>query len=291
LGAFDGAGAGHVAARIETAGVDHAFLKLRVTESLRAELGLEPGCTVTLTAGPMWRHNATAQPMGFSALDFAAIDCPEPPDYARLLITEVGPNIPQSHDLVELLVVSSGTTKQLTVVEDASSPRTLATFPDVAVEAGDIIVLHLNPEGDSPSSSERESKNESTAPGAFPDAWDFIGGSAGLTFSHRVLMVKTPEGEVQDAVAFVKSDIATPPGGFPDAVQAVQALGEWSPADCGGEACTYDSAISVLDICVDWKDAGNTRDSSMSRLAGADTDSKDDWVFNETGATFGAPNP
>ena len=166
------------------------------------------------------------------------------------------------------------------------------TFPDVVMAAGDLIVLHLNPGADSPSSSERQSKTESTAAGAFPGAWDFIGGSAGVSFSHRILMVKTPAGDIQDAVVFVKSDLeGTAPAGFPIAVEGLQSLGEWTPADCGGAPCTYDSVPSVFDIAVDWKDAGNTRDSSFSRIPGQDANNKADWVFNATGATFGAANP
>ncbi|MGI5862002.1 MAG: hypothetical protein ACOX6T_08065, partial [Myxococcales bacterium] len=140
--------------------------------------------------------------------------------------------------------------------------------------------------------SERQSKSESTAPLAFPNAWDFIGGSQGLTFSHRVLMVKTHAGEVQDAVVFVKSDLSgTAPAGFPAAVAAMQSAGHWSPADCGGVECSYTSTPSVLDIAVEWKDVVNQRSSSLSRINGQDTNSKDDWVLNLTGSSFGAANP
>lgn len=384
LGPFTDGGVAHLAATLATSGLSVSGLKLRIPESLRAELDLTEGCSVTLTAGPMWRHRATAQPMAFSASDLGAITCPGPkvllaesasleqvvvafdrvldsssvlpdgsqftfdngltataatvdgkevalttssqtPDatytvtvantvrdskgtpvsstansaqftaqypQARLLINEVNPNIPTSRDLIEFLVVSAGTTKQLKVVAQASSSTTLATFPDVAMEAGDLIVLHLNPGADSPSASERQSKSESTAALAFPDAWDFIGGSAGLSFSHRVLMVKTATGEVQDAVVFVNSDLAgTAPAGFPAAVAAMQNAGHWSPADCGGAECSYTSSPTVLDIAVEWKDVGNQRGSSLSRISGQDTNSKTDWVLNLTGSSFGAANP
>ncbi|MGI5864671.1 MAG: hypothetical protein ACOX6T_21845, partial [Myxococcales bacterium] len=241
LGRFADSGVAHVAAEIATAGLSVPGLKLRLPETLRDELDLTEGCTVTLSAGPMWRYRSFAQPMAFRASDFGAITCPGPkvllaesvsleqvvvvfdrvldsssvladgsqftfdngltasaatvngkevtltsspqtPDVtytvtvastvrdsrgtgvsssansaqftaqhpqARLLINEVNPNIPTSRDLIEFLVVAPGTTKQLKIVAEASDPTTLATFPDVVMEAGDIIVLHLNPGSDS----------------------------------------------------------------------------------------------------------------------------------------------
>ncbi|MGC4121901.1 MAG: hypothetical protein QM765_46435 [Myxococcales bacterium] len=214
---------------------------------------------------------------------------------ARLVINEINPNIPNSRDLIEFLVVEAGTTKQIQVIEEGKTndPLTFTTFPDVVVQAGDLIVLHLNAVGaDDPKSSERTSKSESTAKEAYPNAWDFVGGSAAVTWSHRLLKVVGADGAVQDAVAFAKVGLAPPlPGGFEYAVQFAQGNGQWTPADCGGADCTYSSTPSVLDLSVDWSQVGNDKDSSLARKVGADTDSKDDWGLKATGASFGSPNP
>lgn len=214
---------------------------------------------------------------------------------ARLRLNEINPNIPNSRDLLEFLVVEGGTTRQLSVMEEGKKddPLTFSTLPDVAVEAGDIIVLHLNPVGTGdPKSSERTSKSESTAAGAYPNAWDFVGGSASVTWSHRVIKVVASDGTVQDAVAFAKVGLPEPlPGGFVTAVQAAQAEGQWLPVDCGGAPCTYTSTPSAIDISVDWSGVGNTSGSSVSRPAGLDTGTKADWVLKATGASFGSPNP
>jgi hypothetical protein len=257
---------------------------VRVTTSAQT-----PGATYTVTVAATVRggNGSPVSAPGNSA-QFTA-----PLPSARLVINEINPNIPESHDLIELLVTEAGTTKQLAVMEEGKTdaPLTFATFPDVAVQVGDIVVLHLNPTGDEPHASERESKNESTAPGAFPNAWDFVGGSAGVTFSHRVIKVVAPDGTVQDAVAFAKTTLTdTPPGGFVQAVANAQGDGQWLPADCSGEACTYESSPSVLDVSADWSAVGNTRSSSMSRVPGQDTNSAADWVLKESGATFGSPN-
>ncbi|HEY3444809.1 MAG TPA: Ig-like domain-containing protein [Myxococcales bacterium] len=230
--------------------------------------------------------SATANVAGFIA----------PQGQARLVINEINPNIPNSRDLIEFLVVEAGTTKQMQIIEEGKTadPLTFTTFPDVLVQAGDLVVLHLNPVGaDDPKASERTSKSESTAKEAYPNAWDFVGGSAAVTFSHRLLKLVAADGTVQDVVPFAKVGLAPPlPGGFEFAVQFAQDNGQWLPADCGtGVPCTYASVPSVLDVSVDWSQVGNTKDSSLARKPGADTDSAADWVLKATGASFGSPNP
>ncbi|MGI5865150.1 MAG: hypothetical protein ACOX6T_24280, partial [Myxococcales bacterium] len=145
---------------------------------------------------------------------------------AELRITEVNPNISGGRDLLELVAVTGGTVRGLVIQEDGSSSRaTVATLPDVTVAAGDIILVHINPSGTAgdPLTSETTSKNESTAPNAVAGAWDFVStmsSTSGLVFSHRVLFVKTPTGDIQDAVAFVKSNTTSAPSAFPTALLA-----------------------------------------------------------------------
>lgn len=79
VGAFSGAGTGHVAAVLTTAGVSgDTGLKLRVTTAVRDELDLAAGCTITLDATPLWRFTATAQASAWNASELALSGCPAP---------------------------------------------------------------------------------------------------------------------------------------------------------------------------------------------------------------------
>src|SRR5690606_32315673 len=49
-------------------------LELRMPSTLVGEVSLEEGCLVTVT-GPMWRHNAKAQPSAYVADDLEVV-CP-----------------------------------------------------------------------------------------------------------------------------------------------------------------------------------------------------------------------
>ena len=79
LGAFAGAGNGHVQMNIATAGIPTgAMPRLRMPISLQDELDIAEGCTVTLNQGPMWRFRTTAQPSAYVAADLTVTDCPAP---------------------------------------------------------------------------------------------------------------------------------------------------------------------------------------------------------------------
>ena len=84
--------------------------------------------------------------------------------------------------------------------------------------------------------SETTAKNQfptSTTAANYDNAWDFKGGATGITYSSRVILVKDVAGTIQDAASFKGSGAA--PGAFPGQLQAIQAAGQWLPANCGGE--------------------------------------------------------
>jgi hypothetical protein len=76
--AFFGAGAPQVQAYIITAALDDGNLRLRMPETVRAELELGPGCSLTLDYGPMWRFSGVAQPSTVQATDLKDVTCPAP---------------------------------------------------------------------------------------------------------------------------------------------------------------------------------------------------------------------
>jgi Calx-beta domain len=207
-------------------------------------------------------------------------------DPAGLILNEVAPNITNNADLVELATVSGGNVGGMTVTQGPAS-TTLATLPELLVPPGDFIVVHLNPP--SAVTTETSSKTQCTSAACYSGAWDVAGGTTGVTFSHRVLAVRTPSTSIQDAVPFITTSVMGV-AGFPAEVQAIQALGQWSPANCGGALCGYSTMPTVADISADWTTASSPTGSSTIRRTGAsDTNSDADWTVGAQ--SIGASNP
>lgn len=216
---------------------------------------------------------------------------------AEMVINEVNPNISTSRDLVELLVISAGTTMGITLVQDGSVLDTLATMPDVTVAVGDLIVVHLNPTAATGAAPASETVSKTQFPAAmysanYDGAWDFHGGTTGLTFSHRVLRVEAPGGGSSlDAVPFVLSTTVSPPAAFPGDLQALQAAGRWLPADCGGSPCSYTSTPTAVGVSVDYNGCGTSpTGNSVARQSGQMTMQKGDWNAAAT-PSWGVANP
>ena len=73
------AGNGYQSAGMTTAGnADSNSLKLRLPNGLASSEGLGLGCTVQLTAAPLWRFNTQAQPSAFTSGALAGSTCPTP---------------------------------------------------------------------------------------------------------------------------------------------------------------------------------------------------------------------
>jgi hypothetical protein len=249
------------------------------------------GATYTVTVAGTVRDllGAGIDPVGASAT-FAGFTV-----RAVVRLTELSPNILSSRDLVELLVIEGGTTAGGQLLQIGTVTDVLATFPDATVAAGDVIVVHLAPDstnGDAPASETTAKDQHPAAAYAanYDTAWDFHGGTLGLTFSNRVIRVVDGTGQLQDAVPFVLST-GTPPAAFPAALQALQAEGRWLPADCGGQPCTYTSTPTAIEVSVDYLGCGTTRTGdTVQRVPGMDNRTRTDWL--PAGAhSLGLPNP
>jgi hypothetical protein len=115
---FASAGTGHSAAQVDTTGVTgDTNLRLRVPSGIVDQLGLEVGCTVTVTATPMWRFNATAQISAYDAAELTAA-CQAP-----AVVSAVAPS------LTEVVVVFSRPLDPESVLADG----TQFTIPGLAV--------------------------------------------------------------------------------------------------------------------------------------------------------------
>ncbi|MCP3102619.1 hypothetical protein LZ198_27465 [Myxococcus sp. K15C18031901] len=213
---------------------------------------------------------------------------------AVLRITEVQPNMSGSKDLVELVALTGGSTNGIVLQQDVNSPTVLATFPDITVAANDIIVVHIAEA--TTYESETTSKTQfptETNPVNYDTAWDIKGGATGITFSSRIVLVKSAAGDIMDAVPFART-AGTPPAAFPGNVQAIQAAGQWLPADCGGALCTTNSTPTAAAISADWSNipaTGSVTPASVTvrRISTTDTNTKDDWAVGAP--SWGVANP
>ncbi|WP_225412541.1 Ig-like domain-containing protein [Stigmatella hybrida] len=211
---------------------------------------------------------------------------------AVLRITEVQPSMPNNADLIELQVVSGGNVEGMVLQQDVNAATRLATLPDTAVATGDIIVVHLSTPG---MTSETTAKNQfpaSGTPANYDTAWDFKGESVGITFSSRILAVLDSVGNMQDAVSFARTE-GTAPSAFPGNLQAIQAAGQWLPADCGGALCSPSSTPTAQDVSANWTSlptASVTKNSpTVRRVSATDTNTREDWAVGAQ--SFGLPNP
>jgi hypothetical protein len=215
---------------------------------------------------------------------------------AVVTFNEINPSISGSRDLIELLVLSGGTVNGIVILQNGSSVETLATLPDVTVAASDLIVVHLNPVGATGAAPGSETIGKAQYPTAsytvnYDSAWDFHGGATGLTYSNRVLELRPPGSVLQDVVPVVVSTSASPPSAFPGDLQALQAAGDWLPANCGGVLCTYVSTPTALAISVDYLGCGDTATgATIQREVGGYGSVNTDW--NAAAAhSWGLVNP
>ncbi|QDF06099.1 hypothetical protein BHS04_23235 [Myxococcus xanthus] len=212
---------------------------------------------------------------------------------ARLRLSEVAPNVQQNRDLVELVVLTSGSVMGATLLDGNA---TLATLPDVQVASGDIIVIHLNPDRVTPGAdapgSETLSKTQYPASSFFwnyDTAWDFHGTTLGVGTGNRTLRIQDGFDVTQDALAVVVPSNSF--AGYPALLQALQDESLWLPANCNGALCTYASFPTAWEVSVDWSQAFVTqgRSSSVQRIGATDSDTRDDWFVG--GSSFGVRNP
>jgi len=200
-----------------------------------------------------------------------------------LQLNEINPNITSSLDLVELLAVTPGSISGITLEQDIASKTVLATMPNITVAKGDLVVVHL---GSTAATSETSTQADCTDTSCYSGAWDVKGGTTGITYSGRVLVVRSPSnGPIQDTAAFYT---ATPPSGFSADVMSIQNAGLWLPADCSGNPCNTNLLAETVSVV--WTGCGNTPSgNSVARKANADTNYATDWAVGTS--SFGSTNP
>ena len=201
---------------------------------------------------------------------------------ATLQLNEINPNITSSLDLIELRAKSAGTTKNITVEQNISGKVTLATLPDITVAQNDLIVVHL---GSTTATTETTTMTDCSDAACYSGAWDVVGGTTGVTYSGRVLVVRSPTSVIQDGAAFYTGN---PPSGFYMDVMSLQGAGAWLPADCGGNPCNTNTLAEGVSVV--WTGCGSTpTGNSVARKANGDADTASDWAVGAS--SFGSSNP
>ena len=127
-------------------------------------------CTVGGVAGTISLTYGTTNQATLKCLALAEPPPPVDPNQATVLLSEVAPNQPSGQDLIELRVASGGTLEGLVLVRGATVQTVIATLPAMTVQAGDVIVVHLNPAIEV--MTELLSKSECFAPACYSTAWD-----------------------------------------------------------------------------------------------------------------------
>jgi hypothetical protein len=242
----------------------------------------------TVTVAPSVRDLAgKSVAAGFASASFAGYV-----GAATLRIEEINANINGNRDLLEIRALSGGSVAGVQVVQDpgtAGAGTLLAELPGIIVAAGERIVVHFAPIGET---DETTSQTQCTDIACYASAWDVRGSAAGILFSNRVIALRAPtSGALLDVVAAGRSDLGTPTAAFPANLQFAQAAGQWLPADCGGAPCTYTSTPTALAVSADWTTLGTTPSALSLQRSGAasDTNLRTDWILAP--ASFGSPNP
>ncbi|RKH09346.1 hypothetical protein D7V97_16825 [Corallococcus sp. CA053C] len=184
----------------------------------------------------------------------------QPVPGATLRITEINPS-PQQ-DLIELVAVTGGTLKGLSLRELTNSGFSF-TFPSgVLVKAGDVLVLHVG--GDCTDAPGGPATCGQTAPFS-AQAWDFSMPGE-LSYSGKVFELLAADGTPVDGVPFVKAS-GVMPAETVAAVQQLQADRVWNPAPCIHDPqSAFAKDLYCRNIAVNWSDLG--ADSSVMRIGG-----------------------
>lgn len=201
---------------------------------------------------------------------------------ATLQLNELNPAITGSLNLIELLATGAGNLNGITVEQNITGAVVLATLPNLTVAQGDRVVVHL---GATTATTETTSQTDCGDASCYANAWDVAGGTTGITYSGRVLVVRAPNKTIQDGAAFFSGTL---PSGFYSDVMALQAAGQWLPADCGGNPCNTNTLAES--VSASWTSCGTgPTGASVARKANADTNVAGDWAVGTS--TFGASNP
>ncbi|MFT7623669.1 MAG: hypothetical protein ACI9WU_002852, partial [Myxococcota bacterium] len=281
-GGFLFAGQGYQSATVSTDAIaGNANLKFRLPSGMPQELGLIPGCVVSVSPAPLWRHEQQAQFSAFDQSEVAVVSCPAQEDLALLAINELNANVGSGCDAVELRVLAGGGMAGTVLKERVSA---VFLFPDVEVSTGDIITvrfdsqdLNCNPGG---ATSEAAPSN---------GLWTVWSTDSGITATDNVLRIIDPLGDTQDAVFVTDGPSGTAASETESAAAQAVAAGAWTQpggtVPPGGFVDNTFNAAAVPGL----SDTSTTLPgTSIQRSSDSDTNTMTDWVTGTS--SFGSLN-
>jgi len=217
---------------------------------------------------------------------------------AVLRINELNANITGGCDLIELRVISGGSTTGMIVRErrgNVGLNELNLTLPTMTVAKNDIIVVHMNstsatcnPNGATQETATVTDQPASLFPGNYDTAFDIWASDAGLVNTDNVIAVIDGTGAIIDAL-FVSDDPAglSTTTSTEDAAAAVGAQNQWSPA-----LASYIDTVFRVNAVDDLNATGTTATgNSIQRIDNTDDNNKGDWTTGAgVASTFGALN-
>lgn len=212
------------------------------------------------------------------------------PRIPGLLINEFTTRGSATHpDLVELQVTADGNMGGVVLYQGVPADYTdLLVFPAFEVSAQEFLVIHFKPQNIPEEVDETDRIDISGGLDASQTARDFwVTGGQGLSGNNGVIsLYGQMGGALVDGVLYSNRTIAsdTRYGGFGTRqtqvrASALHAAGGWVSS---GKVIVPEDGVNP---------EGSTSTRSMNRLAGADSDTREDWYVVPTrGSTFGAEN-
>lgn len=220
------------------------------------------------------------------------------PEGAQLLLSEVSP---APVDLLELVATRGGALRGFSVRRNptAAAPNgtevlaggSTSPMPAICVAKGDVVVVHLGAAVGTP--SESKAKDElpaATTAGNYDAAWDVATttSSSSLSFgTSSVIAVRAPSGAYVEAAVFTSGTTAAS-STFDAALQYVQGLGLWMPADCNGAPCDNTTTPTGRDLAASWNGVGSTPDAASCRRTPGGGPAAASWSVGAS--SFGAGN-
>ncbi|MFP4644925.1 MAG: hypothetical protein ACLFM0_11270, partial [Spirochaetales bacterium] len=185
--------------RLEPAGEIEVSEEPGHTLSVRFEEATEPGTRYTLAGA--------AEDAYGNSLQFVVYLYGYNPDIPSIQINEFSTRHSSNHpEIVELLVLEDGNLGGVAVTNGTAGDfNDRYVFPGINVSAGDYVLVHFRPEGESYEVNELASDlDESEGLNAHPEARDiWVEGASGLPSNNGVVAVyRTPGGDPLDAVAW-----------------------------------------------------------------------------------------
>ena len=227
---------------------------------------------------------------------------------ASVRINEVGANIDDGCDLIELRVLAGGSLRGIRVQERTGGAFAdlVHDLPRIAVAKNDIIVLHLdaadpncNPGASTNETVKIDERSSTSFARNYDTAWDLFSDDTGLVATDNVITVFDRYGVMRDVVFF--DDDLAPTVANPNIVATdtelaatdAAAAGMWLMVGGGIPATGYiddDFRLhAVLDANSPLSTSHQGSDSeSMRRIDNTDDNNKADWAQGEN--TFGRIN-